>query len=78
MKVARERYGVKDYFPNYGNTLQKTQVDKFREAARRLETDDNKQRFDERLGKIAKPKPATDSKPDDRRRDCARAHTLAR
>jgi hypothetical protein len=35
----------------------KTQVQKFREAARDLETDDDEKRFDERLGKIAKAKP---------------------
>lgn len=32
----------------------KSQIDKFREAARQLETDDDEKRFDERLGKIAK------------------------
>lgn len=32
----------------------KKQVDKFREAARQLETDDDEKRFDERLGKLAK------------------------
>jgi hypothetical protein len=35
----------------------KTQLDKFREAARELETDDDPERFKERLGKIAKAKP---------------------
>jgi hypothetical protein len=35
----------------------KSQVQKFREAARELETDDNEKRFNERLGKIAKQKP---------------------
>lgn len=34
-----------------------SQIDKFREAARHLETDDDEKRFDERLGKIAKPTP---------------------
>jgi hypothetical protein len=34
-----------------------TQVDKFKKAARDLETDDNEKRFNERLGKIAKQKP---------------------
>lgn len=33
------------------------QVDKFREAARELETDDDEARFDERLGKIVKTVP---------------------
>jgi hypothetical protein len=37
---------------------QKSQIDKFREAAREAETDDDEKRFDERLGKIAKAKPA--------------------
>jgi hypothetical protein len=35
-----------------------TQIDKFKEAARELEMDDNEKRFDERLGKIARQKPA--------------------
>jgi hypothetical protein len=34
----------------------KTQIQKFREAARELETDDSEKRFNERLGKIAKAK----------------------
>jgi hypothetical protein len=36
----------------------KSQIDKFREAARQLETDDDEKRFDERLGKIAKAPPS--------------------
>jgi hypothetical protein len=36
----------------------KSQIDKFRQAARELETDDNEKRFNEKLGKIAKQKPA--------------------
>lgn len=36
---------------------EKSQVDKFREAARQLETDDDEKRFDERLGKVAKAPP---------------------
>jgi hypothetical protein len=35
----------------------KRQVDKFKEAARDLETDDNEKRFNEKLGKIARQKP---------------------
>jgi hypothetical protein len=35
----------------------KSQVEKFREAARDLETDDDEQRFDEQLEKIARQKP---------------------
>lgn len=34
----------------------KPQIDKFKEAARELECDDDDQRFRERLGKIAAPK----------------------
>jgi hypothetical protein len=43
----------------------KTQAQKFREAARELETDDSEKRFNEKLGKIAKaelPPPAKKSK----------------
>lgn len=40
----------------------KSQKDKFREAARKLETDDDEKRFDERLGKIAKASPPKDGK----------------
>ncbi|CAN7433607.1 hypothetical protein [Rhizobium sp. LjRoot254] len=43
---------------------EKLQVDKFREAARELETDEDEKRFDERLGKIAKTQqPKATSKP---------------
>lgn len=35
----------------------KTQLDKFKEAARDLEADDDEARFDERLRKIVKHKP---------------------
>lgn len=34
---------------------EKTQLDKFKEAARELECDDDEQRFKERLGKLVKP-----------------------
>jgi hypothetical protein len=37
--------------------IPKTQLDKFKEAARELETDDDEARFDERLRKIVKHKP---------------------
>ena len=33
----------------------KSQIDKFKQAARDLECDDDDQRFKERLGKLAKP-----------------------
>jgi len=39
-----------------------SQLDKFKEAARDLETDDDPKRFDERLGKLVKHKPV--EKPD--------------
>lgn len=35
----------------------KTQLDKFKEAARHLETDDDPERFKERLGKLVRHKP---------------------
>ena len=38
-------------------TEDKTQLDKFKQAARKLETDDNPERFRERLGKLVKHKP---------------------
>jgi hypothetical protein len=39
------------------------QIDKFKQAARDLETDDSEKRFNEKLGKIAKAKPADKPKP---------------
>ena len=42
---------------------QKSQVEKFREAARDLETDDSEKRFNEKLGKIARQKPQVEPKP---------------
>lgn len=38
-------------------TSDKTQSDKFKEAARELEADEDEKRWDERLRKIAKAKP---------------------
>lgn len=35
----------------------KTQLDKFKQAARELETDDDPKRFGERLGKLVKQNP---------------------
>jgi hypothetical protein len=35
-----------------------TQLDKFKQTARELETDDDEKRFDEKLGKIARQKPS--------------------
>ena len=34
-----------------------SQIDKFKQAARELETDDDPERFKERLGKLVKHKP---------------------
>lgn len=39
------------------NASDQSQLDKFKEAARDLETDDDEARFDERLRKIVKHKP---------------------
>lgn len=38
-------------------TERQTQLDKFKAAARELETDDDPDRFRERLGKLVKHKP---------------------
>ena len=43
--------------------IEKPQVEKFRDAARTLECDDNDQTFKERMAAIAKQKPKAD-KPD--------------
>ena len=40
----------------------KTQREKFEEAARELETDDDPERFDERMKKLVKQKPVEKSK----------------
>ena len=45
-------------------TNDKTQLDKFKEAARDLEADDNPKRFKERLAKLAKHKPVKTDKPE--------------
>ena len=45
-----------------------SQVDKFKEAARELETDDSEEAFDAKLKKIAKPHPPKEgSKPKDKK-----------
>ena len=41
---------------------EKTQLDRFKEAAREIGTDDDEARFDEKLGKLVKPKPTPDPK----------------
>ena len=39
------------------NTQNKAQLDKFKEAARQLETDDDEERFEQRLKKLVDKKP---------------------
>ena len=39
-------------------TVPQTQSDKFKEAARELECDDDEKRFDDRMKKLVKRKPA--------------------
>lgn len=46
---------------------EKSQADKFREAARELETDDDETRFDQRLGKLVKVPPPKDQKPNEKK-----------
>lgn len=41
---------------------EKRQLDKFKEAARDLETDDDPKRFDERLEKLVKHKPVPEKR----------------
>jgi hypothetical protein len=41
---------------------EKTQLDRFKEAARELEADDDEEKFNEKLGKLVKPKLTGDSK----------------
>lgn len=40
-----------------GESSGKSQLDKFKEAARQLETDDDEERFEERLKKVVRQKP---------------------
>ncbi|RXF68224.1 hypothetical protein [Hansschlegelia zhihuaiae] len=51
--------------------VKKSQIDKFRDAAREIGTDDDPERFAERVRKLAKAKPAPavkPKKPDDLRK----------
>jgi len=43
----------------------KSQLDRFKEAARQLETDDDEDRFNEKLGKLVKQKPKDDKAEED-------------
>jgi hypothetical protein len=44
---------------------EKSQVEKFREAAKEAETDDSEKRFDERLKELARQKREPEPKPKD-------------
>lgn len=44
---------------HHGNA-EKSQLDKFKDAARELECDDDEKRFKERVGKLVRPKPKED------------------
>jgi len=44
------------------NRSNESQLDKFKEAARQLEADDDEERFEERLKKLVKQKPKGDDK----------------
>lgn len=48
-----------------GLSNKKTQLDKFKEAARQLETDDDEDRFEKKLKKLVKQKPKGDKSQDD-------------
>lgn len=41
--------------------MEQSQLDKFKEAARDLETDDDPERFKERVGKLVKQKPVPEN-----------------
>lgn len=45
------------YYTNMTDRPEPSQPDKFKEAARELECDDDDQRFKERVGKLVKHKP---------------------
>ncbi|MFG6637051.1 hypothetical protein ACGYJ8_13910 [Sulfitobacter sp. 1A12126] len=47
-----------------GDVNKKSQLDRFKGAARQLETDDDEEQFNEKLRKLAKQKP-DDNKPSD-------------
>ena len=46
------------------DTGKKTQLDKFKEAAREIECDDDEQRFKDRLGQLVRERPSPKSNPD--------------
>lgn len=47
------------------STQNKTQLDRFKEAAREIGTDDDEERFNEKLGKLVKQKPDDKKSSDD-------------
>lgn len=55
--VHLSNLGKKQTEQNFMTDTPQTQVDKFKQAARELETDDEPKRFAERLGKLVKHKP---------------------
>lgn len=46
-------------------SCEKSQLDRFKEATRELEADDDEAKFNAKLGKLVKPKPEGDDKSDD-------------
>ena len=52
--------------PDSTESRDPTQLEKFKQAARELETDDDPARFKERLGKLVKHKPVEGAKPPSR------------
>lgn len=46
-------------------TDKKSQLDRFKEAAHQLETDDDEARFNQKLGKLVKQKPKDGDKTED-------------
>lgn len=55
--------GYEQGFEQIMQKASKSQLERFKEAARKLETDDDEERFNEKLRKLAKQKP--DEKPSD-------------
>lgn len=48
-----------------GMEKERSQLERFKEAARELGTDDDEDRFNEKLGKLVKPKPKDGKASDD-------------
>lgn len=58
----RAMLGSFSVMPDDGLAQSQSQLDKFKEAARELGTDDDPARFEERLRKLVKHKPVPDEK----------------